>query len=162
MAVVRSSTEPKVRPRTWRRRVFRWVIRLALVYVGVLLVMLALENWLLYPRTTAAEYWQPPPDTRIRDVEFESADDTLDRLERAGIGIHKIQLSTGLRLAEPSAESLRALAALPTAELERLAYLVYGKGRDIAAPRGIIKARAAFCRKRNANNALSASSGKNE
>jgi sugar phosphate isomerase/epimerase len=49
-------------------------------------------------------------DTCHAAIEFESADDTLDRLAAAGIAIHKIQLSTGLRLPEPSEESLRALA----------------------------------------------------
>jgi len=50
-------------------------------------------------------------DTCHAAIEFESADDTLDRLAGAGIGIHKIQLSTGLRLPEPSADSLEALSA---------------------------------------------------
>jgi fermentation-respiration switch protein FrsA (DUF1100 family) len=74
VAAVSSSPDRKAQPRTWRRRILRWVLRLALVYVGVLLVMLVLENWLLYPRTSAAEYWDPPPDSRIRDVELWSAD----------------------------------------------------------------------------------------
>jgi hypothetical protein len=39
-------------------------------------VLLALENFLLYPATTAARHWQPPPDPRIRDVELQSADGT--------------------------------------------------------------------------------------
>jgi hypothetical protein len=50
-------------------------------------------------------------DTCHAAIEFESADDTLDRLSGAGIGIHKIQLSTGLRLSEPSPDSLQALSA---------------------------------------------------
>lgn len=50
-------------------------------------------------------------DTCHAAIEFESADETLDRLAAAGIGIKKIQLSTGLRLAQPSTESLRALRA---------------------------------------------------
>jgi sugar phosphate isomerase/epimerase len=49
-------------------------------------------------------------DTCHAAIEFESADETLDRLSAAGIAIHKVQLSTGLRLPEPSEESLRALA----------------------------------------------------
>lgn len=48
-------------------------------------------------------------DTCHAAIEFESADDTLDRLGAAGIAIHKIQLSTGLRL-PPSADGLRALS----------------------------------------------------
>jgi sugar phosphate isomerase/epimerase len=50
-------------------------------------------------------------DTCHAAIEFESADETLDRLSGAGIGIFKIQLSTGLRLPEPTVESLRALSA---------------------------------------------------
>jgi len=50
-------------------------------------------------------------DTCHAAIEFESADETLDRLASAGISIQKIQLSTGLRLAQPSVESLRALQA---------------------------------------------------
>jgi sugar phosphate isomerase/epimerase len=50
-------------------------------------------------------------DTCHAAIEFESADETLDRLAAAGISIAKIQLSTGLRLAQPSTESLRALQA---------------------------------------------------
>jgi sugar phosphate isomerase/epimerase len=50
-------------------------------------------------------------DTCHAAIEFESADETLDRLSGAGIGIHKIQLSTGLRLAEPTPDSLAALSA---------------------------------------------------
>jgi fermentation-respiration switch protein FrsA (DUF1100 family) len=38
--------------------------------------MLALENWLLYPATSAAQHWQPKPDERIQDVELHSADGT--------------------------------------------------------------------------------------
>jgi sugar phosphate isomerase/epimerase len=50
-------------------------------------------------------------DTCHAAIEFEAADDTLDRLLGAGIRIAKIQLSTGLRLPEPSADALEALRA---------------------------------------------------
>ena len=30
-------------------------------YLGVLLVLLALENWFLYPASTAAQDWEGPP-----------------------------------------------------------------------------------------------------
>ncbi len=49
-------------------------------------------------------------DTCHAAIEFESADETLDQLSSAGIAIHKIQLSTGLRL-PPSADGLQALSA---------------------------------------------------
>lgn len=50
-------------------------------------------------------------DTCHAAIEFEEADDTLDLLRGAGIRIPKIQLSTGLRLPEPSPEALQALRA---------------------------------------------------
>jgi sugar phosphate isomerase/epimerase len=50
-------------------------------------------------------------DTCHAAIEFEHADETLDRLASAGIAISKIQLSTGLRLPEPGAEALAALRA---------------------------------------------------
>ena len=50
-------------------------------------------------------------DTCHAAIEFEQADDTLDRLSNAGITISKIQLSTGLRLPGPSADMLQALRA---------------------------------------------------
>jgi hypothetical protein len=50
-------------------------------------------------------------DTCHAAIEFEEPDQTLDRLQAAGIRIPKIQASTGLRLPEPSAEALQALEA---------------------------------------------------
>jgi sugar phosphate isomerase/epimerase len=48
-------------------------------------------------------------DTCHAAIEFEQADETLDRLSAAGIRIAKLQLSTGLRLPTPSADVLEAL-----------------------------------------------------
>ncbi len=50
-------------------------------------------------------------DTCHAAIEFEDADDTLDRLLAAGMCIAKIQLSTGLRLPKPSPDTLEALKA---------------------------------------------------
>lgn len=50
-------------------------------------------------------------DTCHAAIEFEDADDTIDRLLAAGIHIAKIQLSTGLRLPRPSGDTLEALKA---------------------------------------------------
>ena len=50
-------------------------------------------------------------DTCHAAIEFEDADQTLDRLSAAGIRIAKLQLSTGLRLPEPSPDVLAALRA---------------------------------------------------
>jgi fermentation-respiration switch protein FrsA (DUF1100 family) len=46
-------------------------------YVGVLLVLLALENRMLFPLSTAAQEWYaPPPELNMRDVALTSADGT--------------------------------------------------------------------------------------
>lgn len=50
-------------------------------------------------------------DTCHAAIEFEDADQTLDRLDAAGVRIAKVQLSAGLRLPSPSPEALRALRA---------------------------------------------------
>jgi hypothetical protein len=50
-------------------------------------------------------------DTCHAAIEFEQADETLDRLSAAGIRIAKLQLSAGLRLPTPSPDVLEALRA---------------------------------------------------
>ena len=50
-------------------------------------------------------------DTCHAAIEFEEADQTLDRLQAAGLRVAKIQLSAGLRLEQPSADALRSLKA---------------------------------------------------
>jgi fermentation-respiration switch protein FrsA (DUF1100 family) len=57
-----------------RRRALR-LLRAALLgvgggYVGVVLVLLALENRFVFQPTPAAEHWQPPPSDRFQDVTF--------------------------------------------------------------------------------------------
>jgi pimeloyl-ACP methyl ester carboxylesterase len=61
-----SSTELPVKPARWRWR--RWLIGLVATYVGILLVLLALENRFIYRPTTAAESWRDPPDPAVQDV----------------------------------------------------------------------------------------------
>jgi fermentation-respiration switch protein FrsA (DUF1100 family) len=39
-----------------------------LCFLGVLLVLLLLENWLLFHPLRATEYWLPPPNSRVQDV----------------------------------------------------------------------------------------------
>jgi fermentation-respiration switch protein FrsA (DUF1100 family) len=64
--------------RSWRHRLGRSLAWIAYVYVGVLLVLLALENrFLFYPVTQAQEWWPPPPSLgKVLDVELTSADGT--------------------------------------------------------------------------------------
>src|SRR5437016_4042166 len=70
------SDGPATPPRTWRRRLLRWVGVFALTYLGVVVVMLALENLLLY-HPAGPNDWLPPPAGRlVQDVELTSADGT--------------------------------------------------------------------------------------
>jgi fermentation-respiration switch protein FrsA (DUF1100 family) len=62
--------------RSWRRRVLRLVGLLAGVYLGAIVVLLALENSLVYHPTPASVDWQPPPAADVRDIELTSADGT--------------------------------------------------------------------------------------
>src|SRR5438105_2480023 len=51
------------------------MLRVLLVsYLGVVLVLSLLENWLVYRLTTAAEDWQPAPVPEIRDVNLSTSD----------------------------------------------------------------------------------------
>jgi fermentation-respiration switch protein FrsA (DUF1100 family) len=63
------------RPRTWRRRLVRWVVLLSLTYLGVIVVLLALENALVY-FPAGPNDWQPPPSPIVENVELTSADGT--------------------------------------------------------------------------------------
>jgi hypothetical protein len=58
------------------RILLRWAVRAAIVYVGLVVVMVLLENWLVYHPTRAAQRWQPPPNDRVQDVELRAADGT--------------------------------------------------------------------------------------
>jgi fermentation-respiration switch protein FrsA (DUF1100 family) len=66
--------EPPVR--SWRRRLTRWAVWLLIGYVGTIVVLLALENWLVYHPTAASVDWREPPNGRVRDLELRSADGT--------------------------------------------------------------------------------------
>jgi uncharacterized protein len=65
---------------TWRQLVWRPVLRglssVAFIYVGVLVVLLLLENFLVFPGTTAAQNWAPSPSDEIQDVELAAASGT--------------------------------------------------------------------------------------
>ena len=68
---VRDVSEPRF---TWWQLVWRPVLRglrsLAVIYVGVLVVLLLLENYLVYPGTTASQSWLPPPIDEIQEVDL--------------------------------------------------------------------------------------------
>jgi fermentation-respiration switch protein FrsA (DUF1100 family) len=46
-------------------------------YLGLILVLVMLENFFLYHPTRASEDWLEPPNSRVRDVELHSADGTM-------------------------------------------------------------------------------------
>ena len=60
-----------------RRRILRLAAVAAYTYVGVLLVLLALENSFLFPASSRDDWYNPPPHLAIRDVELHSADGNI-------------------------------------------------------------------------------------
>ena len=67
-----------VKPRTnaWLRLAKRVCFVSLGTYLGILVVLLLLENWMLYRPATAAQDWLPPPSSDVRDVDLTSADGT--------------------------------------------------------------------------------------
>ncbi|MBI1833131.1 MAG: alpha/beta hydrolase [Planctomycetes bacterium] len=47
-----------------------------IAYVGLVSMLLFLENWLVYQPTRFEQHWQPPPSPDIEDVHLASADGT--------------------------------------------------------------------------------------
>jgi fermentation-respiration switch protein FrsA (DUF1100 family) len=45
-------------------------------YVGIIIVLLALENWLVYHPTAARVDWREPPNGHVQDLELRSTDGT--------------------------------------------------------------------------------------
>jgi len=64
------------RRRTWRRTGRRLAVVVTGCYLGVVLVLLALENSLVYHPVRADRDWYPPPNARVQDVALTSADGT--------------------------------------------------------------------------------------
>lgn len=63
------------------RRLARWVLARILflvlaAYLGLIVLLLAFENALIYHPVTAAEEWLAPPSRDVQDVELHSADGT--------------------------------------------------------------------------------------
>jgi hypothetical protein len=60
--------------RSWKVRLLRFGVLAAVCYVGVIVVLLFLENWLLY--RPSMEWVAPPPGLREQDIEMYTADGT--------------------------------------------------------------------------------------
>ncbi len=63
--------------RSWARRLGRLLAGIAICYAGVIIVLLFLENWLLFHPIRASEEWLSPPNGRVQDAELQTADGTL-------------------------------------------------------------------------------------
>lgn len=62
------------KPSIWFR-IKRTLLALVLAYVGVLILLLWLENWFLFHPSSVAEEWvSPPAELRVEDVELEGTD----------------------------------------------------------------------------------------
>jgi fermentation-respiration switch protein FrsA (DUF1100 family) len=69
--------EPHIRLRSRTYFLARWFGIAAVCYIGVIIVMLLLENWLLFHPIRATTEWLAPPNSRVQDVELHTSDGTL-------------------------------------------------------------------------------------
>src|SRR5947209_6879212 len=63
-AAMAPPSPPARRRRTWRRRLTDWTF----CYVGMIVVLMILEDRIIYHPTPAAESWREPPDPAVQDV----------------------------------------------------------------------------------------------
>ncbi len=76
MAIVAPAAPPVTPKRSLGRRLGRVFIGALLCYLGVIVLLLLLENKLVFHPTAATEWWVKPPNDRVQDVELRSADGT--------------------------------------------------------------------------------------
>src|SRR5262249_27640864 len=69
------SLPSKPSPHPWRRRLTHLVILMAVAYAGILVLLLALENRLLFVFPDTDE-WVAPSDGRVQDVPLRTTDGT--------------------------------------------------------------------------------------
>jgi fermentation-respiration switch protein FrsA (DUF1100 family) len=67
---------PTLGQQSWKRRIARQLRNLAFVYVAVLVVLLFLENKLIFRPVLASEDWLSPPNALVQDVELQTAEGT--------------------------------------------------------------------------------------
>ena len=65
--------QPPTKTMTWRRILFSWLRTLLIGYLGIVLLMMLFENWLMYPATRDM---QPPPCAEVEDVHLTCANGT--------------------------------------------------------------------------------------
>jgi fermentation-respiration switch protein FrsA (DUF1100 family) len=61
---------------TWKRRCCRLLILIAFTYVGIIVVLMFLENSLLYHPVSASSDWMRAPNAHFEDVDLALADGT--------------------------------------------------------------------------------------
>lgn len=76
MASTSPVTALKTPRRSWKYRVARLLGGAILCYQGIVIVLMLLENWLLFHPLRATEYWLPPPNSRVQDVELQTVNGT--------------------------------------------------------------------------------------
>jgi fermentation-respiration switch protein FrsA (DUF1100 family) len=54
----------------WWRYVLKLALLCFLVFLGANMLLLALENWLLFHPVQASESWDPPPSRRVQDLDL--------------------------------------------------------------------------------------------
>jgi uncharacterized protein len=69
-------TESREKVARWRRRLVRLGALAACTYLGVLLVLLFLENTLVFHPYTAEQSWSAPPGPEVQDVWLTTSDGT--------------------------------------------------------------------------------------
>jgi fermentation-respiration switch protein FrsA (DUF1100 family) len=76
MSAPAATPETGRRPRSWKRTLIRWALNVIFIYVGVIIVLSALENWMVYHPTPASEEWVEPAtyNLAVEDVELHTAD----------------------------------------------------------------------------------------
>jgi fermentation-respiration switch protein FrsA (DUF1100 family) len=70
------NAEGASQPRRWRRIASRVLLMLAIAYLGVTGLLMALENWLLFHPTSPSQVWVDPREAQLypEDLELHSAD----------------------------------------------------------------------------------------
>jgi fermentation-respiration switch protein FrsA (DUF1100 family) len=71
-----TATEKESAPSGWKRLLWSFFRTVAIVYLGVLLVLMLFENSQVYHPVRALQDWQTPPVADIQDVSLLSADGT--------------------------------------------------------------------------------------
>jgi uncharacterized protein len=64
------------RARSLARRTVRLCLWFGLFFLSVIIMLLALEKWLLFHPTPASVNWDPPPSKRVQDIELHLSDGT--------------------------------------------------------------------------------------